>query len=88
MQVLYIQPNSPLNKQPQRTKNNANTQDVKDFLFCYDLPMNTITNVCLVLEKYHGIHSYSEKIMANNNFSQPQFDKASYDVQGGIGQAS
>ena len=46
---------------------------------CLILPMNTRFKNLAVLENIDGIYSYSLKIMANNNLSQPQSENASYE---------
>jgi hypothetical protein len=38
------------------------------------LPMNTITNLCAILENIYGKYSYGLKIMVKNSFSHPQPD--------------
>ena len=43
------------------------------------IPMNDITSICAGLENMYGKYSFSSKITANNNISQPESDKASYD---------
>ena len=73
-------PNSPIMKQPKRTQNQCKIHKMKkkNNFFWKTITLHTITNLYAVLENIYGELSCSLKIIAKNNFSEPQPDSPSH----------